>query len=45
MSPPQTTRVEPPQLVSLPQVTDDRGNLTFIEGAVHVAFDNKRVPV
>ena len=43
MSALQTTRIEPPHLVSLPQVADDRGNLTFIEGGVHVAFDIERV--
>jgi hypothetical protein len=43
MSALSTTRIEPPHLVSLPQVADDRGNLTFIEGGVHVAFDIERV--
>jgi hypothetical protein len=43
MSALQTTRIEPPHLVSLPQVADDRGNLTFIEGGVHVAFGIERV--
>jgi hypothetical protein len=43
MSALQTTRIEPPHLVSLPQVADDRGNLTFIEGGVHVAFGIARV--
>ena len=32
-----------PGLVNLPQVTEARGNLTFIEGGRHVPFDIKRV--
>jgi hypothetical protein len=31
------------QVVSLPQITDTRGNLTFIEGARHVPFSIRRV--
>ncbi len=31
------------QLIELPQVTDPRGNLTFIEQNRHVPFDIKRV--
>ena len=31
------------KLVQLPQVTDPRGNLTFIESGRHLAFDIKRV--
>ena len=31
------------QLISLPRIQDPRGNLTFIEGGVHVAFDIRRV--
>ncbi len=30
-------------LVTLPRVNDTRGNLTFIEGGQHVAFDIRRV--
>ena len=32
-----------PGLVKLPQVTEPRGNLTFIEGSRHVPFEIKRV--
>jgi hypothetical protein len=31
------------RLVTLPRVTDPRGNLTFIEGGDHVPFDIQRV--
>lgn len=31
------------RLVELPRISDPRGNLTFIEGGVHVPFDIKRV--
>jgi dTDP-4-dehydrorhamnose 3,5-epimerase-like enzyme len=31
------------KIVDLPKITDPRGNLTFIEGGVHVPFDIKRV--
>ena len=31
------------ELVSLPKVTDPRGNLTFIEGGRHLPFDIRRV--
>ena len=31
------------QVVNLPQITDTRGNLTFIEGARHVPFSIRRV--
>lgn len=31
------------QLVKLPQITDSRGNLTFIENDNHVPFEIKRV--
>ena len=30
-------------LVDLPKISDPRGNLTFIEGGVHVPFDIQRV--
>jgi dTDP-4-amino-4,6-dideoxygalactose transaminase len=30
------------QIVDLPKITDPRGNLTFIEGGNHVAFDVRR---
>jgi hypothetical protein len=31
------------QLLDLPKISDPRGNLTFIEGAKHVAFSIRRV--
>jgi hypothetical protein len=31
------------KLLSLPKITDPRGNLTFIEGGNHVPFDIRRV--
>ncbi|MGA2677494.1 MAG: FdtA/QdtA family cupin domain-containing protein [Methanobacterium sp.] len=31
------------QIIDLPRVTDERGNLTFIEGDGHIPFDIKRV--
>ncbi|WP_430813898.1 sugar 3,4-ketoisomerase [Carboxylicivirga sp. RSCT41] len=31
------------QLITLPKITDSRGNLTFIEGNEHVPFEIKRV--
>ncbi|MGO9885304.1 MAG: sugar 3,4-ketoisomerase [Solirubrobacteraceae bacterium] len=39
----QTQRIDPPQVIRLPQVADERGNLTFIEGGVHVGFDIERI--
>jgi hypothetical protein len=36
-------RIERCKLVDLPQVTDPRGNLTFIEGGKQVPFDIERV--
>jgi hypothetical protein len=39
----ETIRIEPPRLVRLPQVTDERGNLTFIESGMHIAFDIERI--
>ena len=32
-----------PSMVSLPKITDHRGNLTFIEGLNHIPFEIKRV--
>jgi hypothetical protein len=32
-----------PELLSLPKIEDPRGNLTFVEGLVHVPFEIKRV--
>jgi len=31
------------QIVSLPKITDPRGNLTFVEAGQHVPFDIRRV--
>ena len=31
-----------PKLISLPKIEDPRGNLSFIEGNVHIPFDIKR---
>lgn len=31
------------KIIDLPKITDQRGNLTFIEGCRHVPFDIKRV--
>ena len=30
------------RIISLPKILDDRGNLTFIEGGVHIPFEIKR---
>lgn len=30
-------------LIKLPKITDARGNLSFIEGGIHIPFDIKRV--
>jgi hypothetical protein len=35
--------VEDCRIIELPQITDPRGNLTFIEGTRHVPFEIKRV--
>ena len=31
------------KIIELPKISDPRGNLTFIEGGVHIPFDVKRV--
>lgn len=31
------------KLIDLPKISDPRGNLSFIEGTVHIPFDIKRV--
>ena len=31
------------KLIELPKITDPRGNLTFVEGGVHIPFDVRRV--
>lgn len=38
-----TFNIDSCQIVSLPKISDPRGNLTFIEGSRHVPFDIKRV--
>lgn len=35
--------IEDCQLIELPKITDIRGNLSVIEGGVHIPFDIKRV--
>lgn len=30
-------------LIDLPKITDQRGNLSFIEGKIHIPFDIKRI--
>ncbi|WP_319777837.1 FdtA/QdtA family cupin domain-containing protein [Maridesulfovibrio sp.] len=32
-----------PQIIELPKINDNRGNLTFIENSRHIPFDIKRV--
>lgn len=31
------------KIIDLPKITDQRGNLTFVEGGKHIPFDIKRV--
>lgn len=31
------------KIIDLPKITDPRGNLTFVEGGIHIPFDIKRV--
>jgi hypothetical protein len=31
------------RLIDLPKIIDERGNLSFVEGGVHIPFDFKRV--
>lgn len=38
-----TTSVRDCRLVELPKIGEPRGNLTFIEGGVHIPFDIRRV--
>jgi|TARA_B110000967_G_scaffold198613_1_gene231877 hypothetical protein len=38
-----TNTVKDCEFIQLPKVIDPRGNLTFVEGNVHVPFDIKRV--
>lgn len=43
VSPAQMTGLAGCHLVAFPQVTDPRGNLSFVEGQVHVPFEIRRV--
>ena len=36
-------KIEKTELVELPQISDGRGNLTFVEGLNHVPFEVKRI--
>jgi hypothetical protein len=38
-----STSVADCKLISLPQIHDPRGNLTFVEGGHHIAFEIRRV--
>lgn len=38
-----TPSIDDCQLVTLPKITDPRGNLTFFEGQKHIPFDIRRV--
>lgn len=35
--------IENCKIIDLPKISDPRGNLTFVEGGVHIPFDVKRV--
>lgn len=35
--------IEQCKIIDLPKISDPRGNLTFIEGKVHIPFDIRRV--
>ena len=35
--------IEQCKLIDLPKIEDPRGNLTFIEGSIHIPFDIQRV--
>lgn len=37
------SRIDDCKIISLPKISDPRGNLTFIEGDNHIPFDIKRV--
>ena len=39
----ETFSVDTCRIVSLPKISDPRGNLTFIEGGQHIPFDIQRV--
>ena len=38
-----TLNIDACKIISLPKITDSRGNLTFVEGKNHIPFDIKRV--
>ena len=38
-----TLNIDTCKIISLPKITDSRGNLTFVEGKNHIPFDIKRV--
>ena len=38
-----TYSIDQCQIINLPKITDPRGNLTFVEGGIHVPFDIARV--
>ena len=42
-SSPRAARVSDCALLTFPKVSDHRGNLTFVEGALHVPFEIRRV--
>ena len=39
----ETFSLETCKIVSLPKISDPRGNLTFVEGGQHIPFDIQRV--
>ncbi len=39
----ETFSLEACKIVSLPKISDPRGNLTFVEGGQHIPFDIQRV--
>ncbi|MFN3496091.1 MAG: sugar 3,4-ketoisomerase, partial [Hydrogenophaga sp.] len=39
----ETFSVDTCRIVSLPKISDPRGNLTFVEGGEHIPFDIQRV--
>ncbi|AIJ04932.1 WxcM-like domain-containing protein [Methanocaldococcus bathoardescens] len=43
MTVPTTGRINLCKIINFPKVSDYRGNLTFIEGNIHVPFEIKRV--
>ena len=42
-TPHDTFSVDACRIVSLPKISDPRGNLTFVEGGEHIPFDIQRV--